>query len=354
MAVLEKRGYITRTQSRITGGIYGTTMVEMVMLPAHLKDQIEEASVKKAVSSMYAGTIYALGFGLMPKLVARDIRLHYKARGIYGYLAVYSDAAGDAYPSREKILRDLKITKDTFAKYMRELIDYGYVSAKQLRDESGKMSRTVYTLNAFPEEIVKQREDEKAIVNQNAPLPIQETLPYPKKPTTVKSEEIPPCPKKPTTVEVPCPNLPGTAEPCPEKPTTAIYNNNYHISTNTICSLQDRLIDSLREKIHYNILLFVYEKDPMAMEALTILVEAMAKILTTKNPRVQLGNEILDTRAVCEVLLRVNNPATIAVIDRYLARTDTVRNPGSYLLKSIYLELLQPSTETEDDVLEIF
>ena len=367
MASLEKRGYIVRTQSRSMSGIYGTTTVELVMIPSHLADQIAAAQAAETRTTLYSGTIYALGYGTMPKLVARDTRLSYKARGVYGYFSVHANTDGEAFPSREKILRDLKITKNSYTKYLKELIDYGYVSVKQLRDATGKLGQTIFTLNAFPEEIVKQREKgaispcpkNSTTVEEvpNAPCTKKSTTvepapeaPCPKNSTTVEA----PCPKNSTTVEAPCPNSPCPAEPCPVKSTTVFNITNTILGTNTI-SLQDRMIDSVREKINFDLLIFGYEREPMAMEAINLLVKAVAKVLSTTNPRVTIGKETIDTRNVCEVLLRINNAATVAVIERYLARTDTVYKPGAYLLKSIYAEILNPTTNVEEEeALEIF
>ena len=100
MTALQNRGYIIRAQSRTSGGVFGTTVIEFVMIPAHLAGKIQEAQEAEEKPTMYSGTIYALGYGIMPRLVARDVRLSYKSRGLYAYCSGFANNNGEAFPSR--------------------------------------------------------------------------------------------------------------------------------------------------------------------------------------------------------------------------------------------------------------
>ncbi len=342
MSELESHGYIIRAQSRTTSGMFGTTVVEFVMIPAHLAERINAAKESETKPTMYSGTIYALGYGIMPRVVAQDTRLSYKARGLYAYYSVFANNNGEAFPSREKILKDLNISKNTYTKLLKELITFGYLTVTQTHGDDGKLGKSIVRINMNPEEVLVERAAEEKRKQEEAAA----SEPCPKNSTTVEDA---PCPKNSTTVKAPYPKNACTAEPCPEKSTTVFNINNTIFPTNTKLSLLDRLIDRLHEQIHYDILLFAYERDPQAMVAINTMMDAIAKVLTTTNSRVQIGKQIIPTRDAREVLMQISNTATINVVERYLARTDTIRDPATYLLASIYNEIQMPTADEEED-----
>ena len=56
----------------------------------------------------------ALGYGIIPKLAMQDQRLTIEAKAIYSYFCSYAGAGTTAFPGRNKILHDLKISKDRY------------------------------------------------------------------------------------------------------------------------------------------------------------------------------------------------------------------------------------------------
>lgn len=75
--------------------------------------------------------INSLGFGIIPKLVMQDKRLTIQAKAIYGYFCSYAGAGRTAFPGREKIVSDLKISKDSYYKHFNLLKKYGYIQTVQ-------------------------------------------------------------------------------------------------------------------------------------------------------------------------------------------------------------------------------
>ena len=68
------------------------------------------------------------GFGVMSKIAMLDVELSLKSRAILAYLCSYAGGGVTAFPSVKKILKDLDISKDTFYKHTKLLIDTGYVN----------------------------------------------------------------------------------------------------------------------------------------------------------------------------------------------------------------------------------
>lgn len=109
------------------------------------------------------------GYGIIAKSVMTDQRLKIAAKAIYAYFCSYAGAGGRCFPSRDKICYDLNITANTYTKHLRTLIQCGYISVKQERD-NGRWARNVYTLNSVIPCIKKpctKKSDTKKTVYQN-------------------------------------------------------------------------------------------------------------------------------------------------------------------------------------------
>lgn len=89
--------------------------------------------------------INSKGFGTIPKLLMQDRNLHITSKAIYAYLCSYAGGGETCFPTRNKVCFDLNISKDTFGKYLKELIKFGYIRCEQIK-ENGKFSHNVYTL----------------------------------------------------------------------------------------------------------------------------------------------------------------------------------------------------------------
>ena len=105
------------------------------------------------------------GFGHIPKFIMLDTELSLEAKSIYAYFCSFAGSGNSAFPSRDKILKDLNIGKDRYYKHYNQLINNGYLSAEQERrkdDKTGEiyLGNNVYTLIANPKKYVEKRETE--------------------------------------------------------------------------------------------------------------------------------------------------------------------------------------------------
>ncbi len=105
------------------------------------------------------------GFGHIPKFIMLDTDLTIEAKGIYAYFCSFAGSGNSAFPSRDKILKDLNIGKDRYYRHYNQLITNGYLSAKQERKKDEKtgevyLGNNIYTLIANPKKYVEKREQE--------------------------------------------------------------------------------------------------------------------------------------------------------------------------------------------------
>ena len=104
------------------------------------------------------------GYGVLPKYVMIDGDLTIEAKGIYAYFCSYAGAGNTAFPSRDKIIADLMVNKDTYYKHFNILTLQGYISVSQLHDGGGRgngFAKNVYTLIANPKKFIDTPEDTK-------------------------------------------------------------------------------------------------------------------------------------------------------------------------------------------------
>ena len=85
------------------------------------------------------------GYGMIPKLVMQDRRLNIVSKTVYAYLNSFAGAGDSCFPSLAKMSYDLCISKGTLQKYLKELVDYGYIEIEQIKI-NGKFASNVYTL----------------------------------------------------------------------------------------------------------------------------------------------------------------------------------------------------------------
>lgn len=94
--------------------------------------------------------VNSMGYGLMPKTVAKDTRLTIEAKAIYAYFVSYAGAGTSAFPKLKTILTDLCISEKRFYKHRKLLIDFGYISVQAFRNEKSVIYKNVYTLHTNP------------------------------------------------------------------------------------------------------------------------------------------------------------------------------------------------------------
>jgi len=90
------------------------------------------------------------GYGLIAKIVMLDRKLTIEAKSIYSYFCSYAGAGSQVFPSIEKIISDLCISKDRFYKHFKFLKNYGYIKVKKRLNKNGTFKSNLYTLVANP------------------------------------------------------------------------------------------------------------------------------------------------------------------------------------------------------------
>jgi len=95
--------------------------------------------------TQFNGTIYEKGYGLIGKSVMTDENLSIGAKALYSYLCSYAGNKGKAFPTRERIMSELRIGKDAFSKYKRELVQSGYLTVEQMRVD-GRFKSNIYNI----------------------------------------------------------------------------------------------------------------------------------------------------------------------------------------------------------------
>lgn len=102
------------------------------------------------------------GFGIIPKFIMLDTDLSIDSKAIYLYFCSFAGSGDTAFPSRDKIRKDLKISKDAYYKHYNDLIKEGYLKVEQsmYKDEKTNQIRkgkNIYTLVVNPKKFEEQK-----------------------------------------------------------------------------------------------------------------------------------------------------------------------------------------------------
>lgn len=104
------------------------------------------------------------GYGVLPKYVMIDPDLTIEAKGIYAYFCSYAGAGNTAFPSRDKIVANLMINKDTYYKHFNVITSQGYIMVEQKHAHGGRgngFTKNIYTLVSNPKKFEDKPEDVK-------------------------------------------------------------------------------------------------------------------------------------------------------------------------------------------------
>lgn len=108
------------------------------------------------------------GFGVMPKAVMLDPDLTAQAKAIYAYFASFTGAGTTAFPSRDRIVYDLNINKETFYRHFKLLTDNGYITVDQphggAEEGNTRFGRNIYTLVQNPAKYAAPAENGPAVL----------------------------------------------------------------------------------------------------------------------------------------------------------------------------------------------
>lgn len=94
--------------------------------------------------------VRAKGYGIVGKAVLLDTELSIVSKAIYCYLASYTGAGSTIFPSRDKILHDLNLSKNGYYRHYNALIEHGYIKIEKMR---GYKNRNIYILVENPAKI---------------------------------------------------------------------------------------------------------------------------------------------------------------------------------------------------------
>lgn len=243
--------------------------------------------------------INSLGFGIIPKLVMQDKRLTIQAKAIYGYFCSYAGAGRTAFPGREKIVSDLKISKDSYYKHFNLLKRYGYIQTVQEKSRDGTFRKNVYTL--------------------------VENLPCP------KNTDKEPCPKLPCTV------LPDTVKQ--DTNNNSIKSNRIIINSQSCQTGADRQADMqttlslIHENIDYDSLKVTHADDlKLIDEFVSIILDA----LLSQSKTVRINGENKPRELVKSNLMKLTYADIEHVLSQFKAHGERIKKKQPYILSMLY------------------
>ena len=94
--------------------------------------------------------ILSRGFGIIPKIICQDTTLTLEAKALYGYLASFAGNGITAYPSRSKIMSDLRIGKSRYYAHFKLLTDADYIRVEQIKNNNQEYGQNTYMLVERP------------------------------------------------------------------------------------------------------------------------------------------------------------------------------------------------------------
>ena len=329
---LIREGYISVQQIREKSQLFGANVYTLVQNPKKLQmgPRIEQ-EVKEGYDFAYYAGLKSHGYGIIPRIVMQDPRLDIKAKAIYAYYVVYTGAGRMSYLRRELILQHLGISKNTYGKYMQQLVILDYMAIQQRTDQRGRFASNTYILRNNPGLQVRSETEVEDMDKSLIPCPKKpdtdkSPVPCQKKPDTDKSPV--PCPKKPDTDKspAPCPKKPDTDKssvPCPKNPdpkkpdnnninNTSLYNINRSINHIGVEVNRWKSGEIKSFLIPQDVLLSEYEMEyfvnelfgcrtytnPMEQGAYEMFKEALIELGTSPSERVLKGNRITYAKVI--------------------------------------------------------
>ncbi len=104
------------------------------------------------------------GYGIVYKAVMTDERLSLTAKAIYAYLCSYTGSKGIVFPSRARILSELKIAKNTYYEHFNKLVELNYIIIKKSK---GFLNRNQYVINDNPSTVRTENSQQEKAFNEN-------------------------------------------------------------------------------------------------------------------------------------------------------------------------------------------
>ncbi len=95
-------------------------------------------------------SILCKGYGIIPKLIMQA-NISIEAKAIYAYMCSFAGNGETAFPSIEKIIKDLNISESRFYRHRRQLIDYGFIKVQQNKIKGKVVNNTYIILQVINE-----------------------------------------------------------------------------------------------------------------------------------------------------------------------------------------------------------
>lgn len=137
--ILVERGLISVEQKN--GGFSGKGFKRNIYTIEDYSKTYIDSLIAASVSThlleeiVIAGDLAGAGYGNIPKLVMLDNRISVEAKALYAYICVFSGNSFSATPSKKTAMYHLNISSNTYAKYGRELEEFGYVARKRIQKD---------------------------------------------------------------------------------------------------------------------------------------------------------------------------------------------------------------------------
>lgn len=234
-------------------------------------------------------------------MAMQDRRLTVESKAIYAYICSFAGAGTTAFPSRDKILGDLKISKDRYYRHFNLLKYLGYIKVNQTADSEGKFKRNIYVL----------------------------------------VENVP--------TSTPCHCFEDTDNPCHCFTDTdnkdAIININKINNYKEVISMSkshgngiDLDYETYKKIIHKNIEYSYFEKNDRYGELRLVdeLVNCMLDVITTKEQNIKINGELKDRLSVIKVYLTIDSADIRHVMSKYKEQAEKITHISSYLKTLLY------------------
>lgn len=99
----------------------------------------------------------SMGYGQLAQYAMRDTDLPLTAKAIYAFLCSLAGSGTTTYPSRDTIVSRLKIGRNIYYKYRKMLVDQGYLTVEQHKNDDGCFYRTDFIIEDKPPKFVADK-----------------------------------------------------------------------------------------------------------------------------------------------------------------------------------------------------
>ena len=377
---LIEQGYITVEQENVGGKGIGFRR-NVYTIVAHPKKYANTKGLDAEVADLYNKIMrHGLdigGYGMIPYAIMSDERIKAPAKAIYAYISCLMGNQEGVDLDPNIIAYDMGMHNLGPLQHMiKSLRELNLIDVSRIHKD-GRFGQNRYYINYTPNVELAQKSiglEVRSSQKKEAKSPSKIQDPE-KQDAQKQDDKNVQDPEKQDTQNSQDLDLQDMQKQDMQKQDTQSMTLSYNSNTSN-CSYQqnvdtsmiDRWIDegqnqqyrannvaSIKSKIGYNIMAACnYGSAPDDLTALDTLVVALAEVMTSSETRVLIGGQPMLTDSVRQVLGAIDNTAATNVLERFLVRRKRIdpKNHQSYLLTAIYRELMNPTIDENDDVLD--